>query len=61
MKYELTLTVQNEDKFESLDKIKADDLLHLVSQFTFVVLNIQRKEHEKEILAIRMEHDDIPF
>lgn len=61
MKYEITLTIRNEDKFESLDKIVADDLLHLASQLTFVLLNIQRKEHDKELLAVRMENDDIPF
>lgn len=61
MKYELTLTIRNEDKFESLDKILADDLLHLVSQFNMVILQVQRKEHDEEMLAIRMENDDIPF
>lgn len=64
MKYEIVLTIRNEDKFESLDKVQADDLLHLVSQFTFVVLNIQRKEYEKQINELESHTDinnDIPF
>jgi hypothetical protein len=61
MKYEIVLTIRNEDKFESLDKIQADDLLHLASQLTFVLLNIQRKEHDEEMSALRMKDDDIPF
>lgn len=61
MKYEITLIIRNEDKFESLDKIQADDLLHLVSQFMFVILNIQRKEHSNELSRLRLDNDDIPF
>ena len=61
MKYELTLTVHKEDGKLDFHKIEMENLIHLLSQFTMLLLNIQRKEHEEELSALRMENDDIPF
>lgn len=61
MKYELTLTTKEDDKFKSLDKIQADGLIYLLVQFNFLILNLQKKEHDEEMLELRMENDDIPF
>jgi len=69
--FELTLVVLNKDfdieakpgarpMIQSIDKIEANDLVHLLSQFTFVLLNIQRKIYEDEIGNIRID-DDISF
>lgn len=63
MKYELTLMIRSSDgdKFD-MEKIKADDLLHLASQFTILLLQTQRKEHEAKLDELSLLHeDDIPF
>jgi len=60
--FELTLVVRKPDgKFESMDKIEADDLVQLVCQLNLVIITIQRKMHEEYLLGMRMENDDIPF
>lgn len=57
--FELTLVWTEQDKFKSMDKIEADDLVHLLSQFMFVIVNLQRKINEEKTDELR--DDDIPF
>lgn len=45
----------------SVNKIEADDLVHLFSQLLILVVAVQREIHEEEMLALRCENDDIPF
>lgn len=61
MKYELTLIIRNDNDKMEMEKINADDILHLASQVMIMFLRIQQKEHDSEVLALRMEDDDIPF
>jgi len=64
MKYELRLDVTDEQgKFVSFDVIKADNMVHLVTQFQLVIANAMRKHYEKELENLRARHidDDIPF
>lgn len=65
MKYELRLDVtDNDNKFVSFDVIKADNLIHLVTQFQLVMANAIRKYYEKELEDFKSKkgvNDDIPF
>lgn len=64
MKYELKLDItDNNGKFESFDIIKADNLVHLITQFQFIIVNAQRKYYEKELEDFKAQQvdDDIPF
>ena len=57
-KYSATIVVRKQDSFtlESIDNIESDDLLHLLTQISFALMRIQKKEDEK-----RLDDDDIPF
>lgn len=59
--FEIDITYRPNGEFKSLDKIEADDLLQLVAQFNFVILNLQRKIHLDEIQKLQLNNDDIPF
>lgn len=65
MKYELRLDItDNEDKFVSFDVIKADNMVHLITQFQLVIVNAMRKHYEKELEDFKAQYgvnDDIPF
>lgn len=65
MKYELKFDVtDNDGKFISFDVIKADNLIHLLTQFQLVMANAIRKYYEKELKDFKMQYgvnDDIPF
>jgi len=63
--FELTLVrrdVTNSiNPFLSLDKIEADDLVHLLSQLLFVIVNLQNKIHKEQMELRGVIDDDIPF
>jgi len=68
MKFELNLNVyENDDtalirKPFSLNLIKADNLVHLMSQLLIVIVSIQDKLHERAVTELgRVFDDDIPF
>lgn len=42
-------------KFESIDTIESSDLIHLLTQISFCLMRLQKKELEKKY------DDDIPF
>ena len=60
-KYDLRFIVNEGKIIKSLDKIQSDDLIHLATQFSILLMQVQRREHEDEMLALRMDNDDIPF
>lgn len=60
MKYELTLTVrQDNNDFVDYEKIESKDLIELTSKFCLVIAKATKKEIDK----IKISHipDDIPF
>ena len=60
--FELNLTYRNNKELVSFDKIEADDLVSLLSQFIIVIANVQRKIVERiEAETGRRVDDDIPF
>lgn len=62
MKYSLVLSTVSNKGIEHLDKVEADDLLQLASQFNMVLLTVQRKEFDKKIREFELKfNDDIPF
>lgn len=71
MKYSLALSIKDPPNTTgeldtrrsfALEKVEADDLLQLVSQFNMMVLTIQRQEHEQKVRDIKSKFDDdIPF
>lgn len=71
MKYSLALSIKDPPNTTgdldtkrsfALEKIEADDLLQLVSQFNMMVLTIQRQESEQLLRNISsLKDDDIPF
>jgi len=55
--FELYLTWRDDEgKTLQVDKIEADDLVHLLSQLLIVVIQLQKK-----FTKIRIDDDDIPF
>jgi hypothetical protein len=61
-KFELTLIHRNLNEcftLRSENKIEADDMIHLLSQFQLVVASVTREIMEDEIR--QSEDDDIPF
>lgn len=62
MKYSLVLSTVNNGEIRHQDKVEADDLLQLASQFNMVLLTIQRMENEKKLREFELKLDsDIPF
>jgi len=71
MKYSLALSIKDPPNTTgeldtkrsfSLEKIEADDLLQLVSQFNMMMLTIQRQEFEQRTRNMNNKYkDDIPF
>ena len=62
MKYSLTLSTVNNGEIKHQDKVEADDLLQLASQFNMVLLTLQRMESDKRIKEFELKfNDDIPF
>lgn len=62
MKYSLVLSTVSEGEIKHQDKVEAEDLLQLASQFNMVLLTIQRKDNEKKLHEIERKFDDnIPF
>ena len=63
--FEIVFIRRNEsgDKFLSYDKMEANDLVQLLSQFLLSVVSMQNKLHEEELSHVRWEsnRDDIPF
>lgn len=61
--FELTLVWRDSNtKIKSIDKIEADNLIHLLSQFNMMVLMIQQKIADEEINEFKkVIDDDIPF
>ena len=60
--FEITLVYRSSSKrIQVIDKIESDDIIQLLSQFNLAIVNLQRTIHEEEILALRIENDDIPF
>lgn len=62
MKYELTVTCRSGDDLpfsaNSFDRIIADDLVSLLSQFIILVASLHRREMEEHG---RPSDDDVPF
>lgn len=68
MKFELTLLVRSEEdesfKINEIDKILADNLMHLCAQFNILLLSLAEKELDRAIESERKKgwiNDDIPF
>lgn len=61
MKYSLVLSTVNNGEIKHQDKVEADDLLQLASQFNMVLLTLQRMEFDKKIREFEFKLDDIPF
>jgi len=60
--FEITIVYRPSSKrIQVIDKIESDDIIQLLSQFNLVIVNLQRTIHEEELLALRIENDDIPF
>lgn len=60
--FELNLTYRNGKELVSFDKIEAEDLVSLLSQFIIVIANVQRKIVERiEAETGRSIDDDVPF
>jgi hypothetical protein len=63
-KFELTLAIKTEDnKFDvnSFDKIMADNLVSLLSQFMVLIGSIHNRILDEERIARGVVDDDIPF
>lgn len=61
--FELTILTRDlnslntfETKIIQIDKIESDDLIHLLTQFNYIILDLQRKLYKKQVID-----DDIPF
>lgn len=62
--FDLTFTVRNPDvpfKVESHETFSSGDIVWVLTQFQLHLIKVLKDIHEKEILDIRMENDDIPF
>lgn len=59
-RFTLYLSWRENEELRQVDKIEADDLVQVLSQLNFVILNIQRKQL-KEQMELRGVDDDIPF
>ena len=59
-KFELTLVCRAGDKFElqSINKVEADNMVELTSQFLIVVAQVMQELHAREIAEL---HDNFPF
>lgn len=61
---ELNLTVKEKGSFKikSINTIKADSMIQLLSQFTLLVHQVMAELHEEELIELRsVNDDDIPF
>lgn len=61
-RFELSLTVKTENnRIESIDRIEANTIVQLLSQFQFIILNIQKQHIEEMRIKYDLNSDDIPF
>lgn len=60
--FELLLTHRKEDgTLISYNRVVADDIIQLLSQFNMLIAMIQRQQNEKIIQELQLKDDDIPF
>lgn len=60
--FELNLTHRKPDStLISFDKIVADDIVSLLSQFQLAIAMTMKRDHEQIVQELMMGHDDIPF
>lgn len=61
-RFELNMTSRRENgSLLSFDKIEADDLVQLMTQFVLVIAGVARGLLEEAKLANQLRSDDIPF
>jgi hypothetical protein len=59
--FTLSLTTNTDEGRLIIDKVEADDIVQLLSQFNTVIAVLLRRLKDEEISRIRRSDDDIPF
>ena len=62
-RFELTLVWREDNQVKQIDRIEDNNLISLLNQFQFILMNVKDKIHEDIIRKLKEQFvdDDIPF